>query len=49
MTFSKKRFYFEADEATYMLIQKLIRKTNFQNADFQKLVSALLINSVEAK
>jgi len=44
MTFQKKRFYFEADEANYLRLQMLTGKSFIQNKDFQKAINSILHN-----
>jgi len=42
MTFSKLRFYYEADEATFMKLQALSGKSFFTNKDFQNITTSLI-------
>jgi hypothetical protein len=42
MTFSKQRFYYEADEATFMKLQTLSGKSFFTNKDFQNIITLLI-------
>ena len=42
MTFSKQRFYYEADEATFMKLQTLSGKSFFTNKDFQNIITSLI-------
>ena len=42
MIFQKKRFYYECGEAEFMKLQSLSGKSNFQNTDFQKIVTNLI-------
>ena len=42
MTFSKQRFYYEADEATFMKLQTLTGKSFFTNKDFQNIITSLI-------
>ena len=48
--FSKKRFVFEADEPTFLLLKNMIENpisTNFQ--DFQKVIIGLIYNATSKK
>lgn len=42
MTFSKQKFYYECDEATYMKLQTLSGKSFFQSKDFQITITSLI-------
>jgi hypothetical protein len=42
MTYSKQRFYYEADEATFMKLQTLSGKSFFTNKDFQNIITSLI-------
>jgi hypothetical protein len=42
MTFSKQRFYYETDEATFMKLQALSGKSFLTNKDFQNIITALI-------
>ena len=42
MTFSKQRFYYETDQATFMKLQALSGKSFFTNKDFQNIITALI-------
>ena len=42
MTYRKQRFYYEADEATFMKLQTLSGKSFFTNKDFQNIITSLL-------
>jgi hypothetical protein len=39
MVFKNKKFFLEADEALYMKLQALSGKSDFQQRDFQKVIS----------
>jgi hypothetical protein len=49
MSFQKKRFIFEADEANYLRLQMLIGKSYIQNKDFQNIIISYLHNSTSKK
>jgi len=49
MSFQKKRFIFEADEANYLRLQMLIGKSYIQNKDFQNIIISYLHNSISKK
>ena len=49
MTFQKKRFVFEADEPTFLLLQNMIRKSYINNQDFQKVIIGLIYNATSKK
>ena len=49
MSFQKKRFVFEADEANYLRLQMLIGKSYIQNKDFQNIIISYLHNSISKK
>lgn len=49
MTYQKKRFYFEADEANYLRLQMLIGKSYIQQKDFQNIVASYLHNLTKQK
>ena len=42
MTYSKQKFYYEADEATFMKLQTLTGKSFFTNKDFQNIITSLI-------
>jgi hypothetical protein len=42
MTYSKQRFYYEADEATFIKLQTLSGKSFFTNKDFQNIITSLI-------
>jgi hypothetical protein len=42
MSFIKKRFYYEADEANYIKLQSLSKKNTIQPKDFQKIINGLI-------
>ena len=49
MTFQKKRFVFEADEANYLRLQMLVGKSFIQNKDFQSAINSILHNITKNK
>lgn len=49
MTFQKKRFYFEADEANYLRLQMILGKSFIQQKDFQNIVASYLYNLTKQK
>jgi len=49
MTFQKKRFYFEADEANYLRLQMVVGKSFIQQKDFQNIVASYLYNLTKQK
>lgn len=49
MSFQKKRFYFEADEANYLRLQMILNKTFIQQKDFQNIVASYLHNLTKQK
>lgn len=49
MSFQKKKFTFEADEANYLRLQMLIGKTYIQNKDFQNIIVSYLHNLTNKK
>ena len=49
MSFQKKRFYFEADEANYLRLQMILNKTFIQQKDFQNIVASYLHNLTNQK
>ena len=49
MTYQKKRFYFEADEANYLRLQMVIGKSFIQQKDFQNIVASYLHNLTKQK
>jgi len=49
MSFQKKRFTFEADEANFLRLQMLTNKSFITSKDFQSIISALLQNATRLK
>jgi len=49
MTFQKKRFYFEANEADYLRLQMVLNKSFIQQKDFQNIVASYLFNLTQQK
>jgi|TARA_B100000073_G_scaffold103215_1_gene82525 hypothetical protein len=49
MSFQKKRFTFEADEANFLRLQMLIGKSYIQNRDFQNIIVSFLHNTTTKK
>jgi len=49
MPFQKKRFVFEADEPTFLLLKNMIGKSYINNQDFQKVIIGLIYNATSKK
>ena len=49
MTFQKKKFVFEADQPTYLLLQTMLKKSIINNQDFQKAILGLIYNATSKK
>ena len=47
MTLKNQRFYFDADEASFLILKALSGKSYFQQRDYQQLAYALLIKAYE--
>ena len=47
MTFRNQRFYFDADEASFLRMKALSAKSYFQQRDFQQLANALITKAYD--
>jgi len=47
MTYRNQRFYFDADEASFLRMKALSGKSYFQQRDFQQFVIALITKAYD--